>query len=215
LLAATRIQDVNPVNADELSRGEIEGRRQIRAIQELLKFALPESNLKLEALPSRIGLRESRHIRCAYQLTGDDVLHGRHFEDTIAHGSYRVDIHHQEKPGITLRYLDGSETYTAPGEPSTNGRWRAPLKTDPTYYSIPYRSLCPVTPLTNLIVAGRMLDADSVAHGGVRVMVNLNQVGEAVGEAAVLALNTSGGFPAVSIPQLRHILIAGGAALQD
>ena len=30
----------------------------------------------------------------AYRLTGDDVLWGRRFDDAIANGSYRMDIHH-------------------------------------------------------------------------------------------------------------------------
>lgn len=213
MLAATRIQGINPADADDLTFGEIEGRRQIRAIMDILRAAAPDAHISLEALPSRLGLRESRHIRSPYQLTGDDVLAGRGFHDAIAQGSYRVDIHHQEKPGITLRYLDGTEEYCRPGFPNERGRWRPESPVNPTFYQIPYRSLLPLNGPVNVIVAGRMLDVDPVAHAAVRVMVNMNQTGEAAGVAATLALDTPGGFPAVAVSALRATLAKGGSAL--
>ncbi|MEI6034920.1 MAG: FAD-dependent oxidoreductase [Verrucomicrobiae bacterium] len=212
MMAATRIYGINPAEADDLTSGEIEGRRQVRAIQDIIRQHLPGSKLCLEALPSHLGLRESRHVRAAYQLSGDEILSGRRFDDAIAQGSYRVDIHHQEKPGITLRYLDGTETYDVPGEPRISGRWREPTPDSPTFYQIPYRALLPQGGFENLIVAGRMLDMDPVAHAAVRVMVNLNQVGEAAGVACVLALETDSGLPSVDPLTLRGRLETGGSA---
>ncbi|MET0263678.1 MAG: FAD-dependent oxidoreductase [Rariglobus sp.] len=213
MLAATRIHGINPANADDLTHGEIEGRRQVRAITDILRAHSPGCRLSLEALPSRLGLRESRHIRSPYQLSGDDVLSGRAFDDTIAQGSYRVDVHHQDKPGITLRYLDGREEYHRPGFPSENSRWRPETATNPTYYQIPYRTLLPLAGPDNVIVAGRMLNVDPIAHAAVRVMVNMNQTGEAAGVAAVLALETNQPLRALDVATLRARLTAGGSAL--
>ena len=213
MLAATRIHGINPANADDLTNGEIEGRRQVRAIADILRAHAPGCRLSLEALPSRLGLRESRHIRSPYQLTGDDVLSGRAFADTIAQGSYRVDVHHQDKPGITLRYLDGREEYHRPGFPSENGRWRPETAVNPTYYQVPYRSLLPLAGPDNVIVAGRMLDVDPTAHAAVRVMVNMNQTGEAAGVAAVLSLETNQPLRDLNVATLRAKLTAGGSAL--
>lgn len=215
MLAGTRIYNLDPTNATDLTRGEIEGRRQILAIHDLLRSSSPNAKIAIEALPSSLGLRESRHIDCLYQTTGDDILFGKTFSDTIAHGSYRVDIHHHDKPGITLRYLDGTETYNVPGCPQVKGRWRPESTTDsPTYYSIPWRSLVPKSGPGNLAVAGRMLDADPVANGAIRVMVNLNQTGEAAGVAAALALDSSlPRFADVPANRLRQALCKGGSAL--
>ena len=213
MLAATRIHGINPANADDLTHGEIEGRRQVRAITDILRAHAPGCRLSLEALPSRLGLRESRHIRSPYQLTGDDVLSGRTFDDAIAQGSYRVDVHHQDKPGITLRYLDGREEYHRPGFPSENTRWRPETAVNPTYYQIPYRTLLPLAGPANVIVAGRMLDVDPIAHAAVRVMVNMNQTGEAAGVAAVLALETNTPLRSLNVATLRAKLTAGGSAL--
>ncbi|MFZ4778669.1 MAG: FAD-dependent oxidoreductase, partial [Terrimicrobiaceae bacterium] len=108
--------------------------------------------------------------------------------DGIANGSYRVDIHHDDKPGITFRYLDGRESYVRPGFPPEEGRWRPAGGVNPTFYQIPYRSLLPLGKHANLLVAGRFIDADEQAHAAIRVMVNMNQTGEAAGTAAFLAL---------------------------
>lgn len=213
MLAATRIHGINPANADDLTYGEIEGRRQVRAIADILRAHAPGCRLSLEALPSRLGLRESRHIRSPYQLTGDDVLSGRAFDDTIAQGSYRVDVHHQDKPGITLRYLDGTEEFHQPGVASTRSRWRPETATNPTYYQIPYRTLLPLNGPDNVIVAGRMLNVDPIAHAAVRVMVNMNQTGEAAGVAAFLALQTNQPLASLDVSALRAQLNAGGSAL--
>lgn len=213
MLAGTRVYGVNPSESDELTAGEIEGRRQVRAIMDLLRKYRPDVTLSLEALPSRLGLRESRHVRCQHQLSGDDVLWGRRFSDAVAFGSYRVDIHHQDKPGVTLRYLNGTEEYASPGKPRVSGRWRPENHKDPTHYEIPFRSLLPVGPYENLVVAGRMIDADPVAHGAIRVMVNMNQTGEAAGVACALAARSDKPVTQVTSTELRIELQSGGSVI--
>ncbi|HNX05933.1 MAG TPA: FAD-dependent oxidoreductase, partial [Opitutales bacterium] len=114
MLAATRVLGANAADADSLTTAEIEGRRQVRALLDIFRKVCPENRLALQALPSRIGVRESRHVRCRYQLRGEELLQGRRFPDAIANGSYRVDIHHQDKPGNTFLFLDGREVYERP-----------------------------------------------------------------------------------------------------
>lgn len=210
MLAGTRVyQDCS--SAEGLAQAEMEGRRQIRAIQDLLGKYLPGHRPTLQALPARIGIRETRHVRCRHSLTGDEVLTGRRFPDAIANGSYRVDIHHDDKPGLTFRYLDGREAYLQPGFPAVEGRWRPEAAENPTFYQIPYRSLIPQGPYDNLLVAGRFIDADEQAHAAIRVMVNLNQTGEAAGVAAFLALKNGGSTREVAADELRKELAKGGS----
>lgn len=172
---------------------------------DIFKEASPESKLALSALPSRIGLRESRHIRCGYQLTGDDIRHGRRFPDAIANGSYPSNTHHQDKPGITLRYLDGTEIYNHPSRASVRGRLREGTAENPTYYQIPFRSMLPgIHP--NLLIARRMIDAEPPAHVAIRVMVNMNQTSEAAGVAAYLAMNGDGDVRKLEVDKLRSTL---------
>jgi hypothetical protein len=212
MLASTRVhQDCS--TAEGFARAEIEGRRQVRAIQDIVRRHAPGARLSLQTLPARIGIRETRHVRCLHRLTGEEVLHGVSFPDAIANGSYRVDIHHRDKPGITFRYLDGRETYVRPGYAEVNSRWRPESAENPTFYQIPYRSLVPDGPFGNVLAAGRFIDADEQAHAAIRVMVNMNQTGEAAGTAAFLALKHGIESREVDPAELRGILAEGGSLM--
>jgi hypothetical protein len=212
MLAGTRVYGVDCSNAEQLTKAEMEGRRQVRAFMDMVRKYKPESKVALQALPSQIGIRETRHVKCQYQLKGDDVLYGKRFKDAIANGSYRVDIHHQDKPGLTFKYLDGTQSYNRPGYSPVKGRWREEMQTNPTFYQIPFRSLIPGR-YGNLIAAGRMLDADLVAFSAVRVMVNMNQTGEAAGTAAYLALDSSTPIPELDAAKVRKMLAVRGSII--
>ena len=212
MLAGTRVYGVDCSDAEQLTKAEMEGRRQVRAFMDMIRKYVPGSNVVLQALPSQIGIRETRHVKCQYQIKGEDILNGKRFEDAIANGSYRVDIHHQEKPGLTFRYLDGTQSYSRPGYPPVKGWWREKTKINPTFYQIPFRSLVPGG-YGNLITAGRMLDADLVAFSALRVMVNMNQTGEAAGTAAYLALETNTPIPKLNVTKIRKILAEKGSVI--
>lgn len=212
LVFGTRVHGIDCSSAEDLTRAEMEGRAQVEKIMDGIRHAYPQSGVTLSALPSRIGVRETRHARCLHTLTEQEVLHGVRFEDAIANGTYRVDVHHQGSGGLTFRYLDGREHVISGDQQHTHGRWRPEQAEDPTFYQVPYRSLVPVG-FENLLVAGRCLDADKGAFGAVRVQVNCNQMGEAAGAAAALARKTGAGFPAVDSGALRQSLEEGGAAV--
>lgn len=213
MLAGTRVYKADCAVADDLTKAEIEGRRQIRAIMDMLrKYGKKENLPGLVALPSYIGIRETRHIKCLYQISDEDAMYGKHFDDAIANGSYRLDIHHQDKPGLTFRYLDGSEVYVRPGFADQKGRWRKEMDVDPTFYQIPLRSIIPEKH-DNLMVAGRMLDAAIIAYSGIRVMVNMNQVGEAAGVTSYLALQQQKRIRDVSSNEVRNELRKGGSII--
>lgn len=186
--AMSRVQKCNPADADDLTAGEIEGRRQVTAIVRAAnrEFFTNEAEVRVAAMAPCMGLRESRHARCLYTLTEADVLYGREFDDAVAYGSYRVDIHHDE--GITFKYLDGHTSEMVADRQTgaidwKSGRWRPEGEACATFYQIPYRSMIPRGSV-NVLCAGRMLDCDKGAYGAVRVMVNCNQMGEAAGVAA-------------------------------
>ncbi len=214
LVAGTRAPGADCSDADSLTQAEIETRRQIRAIMDWIRARGGDfADATLAALPASIGIRETRHCRCLHTVTEEEVLNGTRFDDAIANGSYRVDVHHSDKPGLTFRYLDGREVYVVPGAQSVIGRWRDEKPgDDPTFYQIPYRSLVP-RGAPNVLVAGRLMDADRGAYGAVRVMVNCNQTGEAAGAAASLSI--SGGIDVADVDtgELRSRLADGGSVI--
>ena len=190
MLAGTRVFGADCSDADELTRAELEGRRQVRAVCDLLReHFLGGKGVPLLTLPTKIGIRETRHARCLHQLTVEQVLKGERFPDAIANGSYRVDVHSARGAGVKFRDLK-----------------------DTTFYRVPYRSLVPQGS-RNLLVAGRCLDADEGAFGAVRVMVNCNQMGQAAGVAAWLALDGGVDVAKVDAAKLRATLKQQGAAV--
>ena len=210
--ADMHVFNVDTSQGDQLTRSEIEGRRKIRGMMDLIrKYGPSHSRIGLADLAATIGARETSRIHAQYQLTGDDVLHGRDFDDAIAFGSYRVDIHHSTGPGITFRYLDGTEVVVPRrGAKKQVGRWREPREHNPTFYQVPYRCLVQEK-YPNLLMSGRMIDADKTAFSAIRVMVNMNQTGEAAGVAAYIALNSSRTVQEVDIKRLQIELEKGGS----
>jgi len=190
MLAGTRVFGANCADADQLTRAEIEGRRQVSVICDLLReHFMDGKGVPLAWLPAKIGIRETRHARCVHTLTEAELLSGKRFPDAIGNGTYPVDIHSAGGEGVTFRHLK-----------------------DKPYYQIPYASLVPKK-ARNVLVAGRGIDADEGAFGAVRVMVNCNQMGQAAGAAAWLALDSSKDVDKVDVDKLRATLKKQGAVV--
>ncbi len=150
-------------NADQLTAAEIEGRRQIRAYMDLArKYGGADNKPCLVDIASTIGVRETRSFTANYTLTEADVVRCRRFPDAIANGTYHIDVHDPETGEFKFKEPEGD------------------------FYQIPLATMVS-DKASNLVLAGRMISADRSAFGGIRVMVNLNQVGEAAGVTASLA----------------------------
>lgn len=75
---------INGVEPDDLSRGEIEGRKQALAAFEFLRTVPGFEKSYIVDLPPQLGIRETRRIKGGYQLSGEDVLGCASFEDPLA-----------------------------------------------------------------------------------------------------------------------------------
>jgi hypothetical protein len=213
MVAGTRVSAANCADADELTAAEIEGRRQIRRMTDLYRTRFRGGEqVTLAAIPSHIGVRETRHAECLHRLTESELLTGTRFDDAVANGTYRVDVHHSDKPGLTFRYLNGEEVYVTEDGTSVRSRWRPQQPEDPTFYQIPYRSLLP-RGASNVLACGRLIDADRGAYGAIRVMVNCNQTGQAAGVAAALAVRANRSVADIDVKQLRQTLKDQGAVI--
>lgn len=179
----TRVHGIDGTNPDDLSRAEIEARRQAVQIVRFLRSHCPGlENVRLLSTGTQVGIRETRHIVGEYVLTGDDVLQGRRFPDAIARCAYPVDIH---DPTGTRGRLEG----LARGN----------------FYDIPYRCLVPKN-VDNLLVAGRPLSADHEAAGSARVIPPCYATGQAAGTAAALVLKAGVSPREIDVEKLRRTL---------
>lgn len=203
-------------NPEQLTLAEIEGRRQNRAMLDLLaKYNERGDRAVLISQASTVAARETRQIQCLYQLTGEDLMNGRRFNDAIANGSYPSDIHHEEgKMGATYRYLDGVEEFERYGFPVEKSRWFEEGKPYNKYWQIPLRCMIPASnKYGNVILCGRAIDADPCAFGAIRVMINLNQTGEAAGVAAALCTDNGIAISQLNVDDLRNKLAQGGSII--
>ena len=110
----TRVVKLDATRSDDLTLAEETGRRQVREMLAFLRRDVPGfAEAHLSALPTQIGIRESRRVLGDYVLTVEDVLAARKFEDGIARGCYprghpqpRGDRHGDPAPpaGRSLRH---------------------------------------------------------------------------------------------------------------
>jgi len=168
----TRILGIDATRSEDLTRAEIEGRRQVLQAVEFYRRYVPGfESCYLLAMPSQIGLRESRRIVGEYVLTADDVLSARHFPDAVARHHYYIDVHSPDGEG-----LEGRSHQTL----------RPPVG---THYEVPYRCLIP-REREQILVAGRCISATREALGSSRTTCCCVQLGEAAGLAAAWAVRS-------------------------
>lgn len=161
----SRVQGLDGTNVRDLTRAEIEGRRQAFELLDFFREYIPGfRNATLIDTAVQIGVRETRRIVGEYTLTADDLSSGRSFEDVIALYGYPIDIH---SPDTVTTEFDG-KFHTA------------------NIYQLPYRILVPKS-IDGLLVAGRCVSATHEALGAIRVMPCAFALGQAAGAAAALA----------------------------
>jgi hypothetical protein len=188
----TRVTDVDPLDPDDLTRAEVEARRQAMELMAFFKRDVPGfADARIAATGTQIGIRESRRIVGAYTLTAADVLEGRTFPDAVARSAYPIDIHNPSGAGTTTHRLAAGASY-----------------------EIPYRCLVPQS-VEDLLVAGRCISTTHEALASVRLTPTVMTLGQAAGTAAALSLDA----PAVRMrdvapERLRAALVADGVDLR-
>jgi len=167
----------DPTNVWDLTRAEIEGRKQVNMALTALRSYLPGfENAKLRNFGMTLGTRDSRKIVGEYILTGEDVQNQARFEDSI---------------GIFPEFIDGYGLLVLP----TTGR----------YFQVPYRLLLPQG-VENLLVAGRCVSGDMIAHAATRSMMCCTVTGQGAGAAAAAAVLHRTSPRNLEIKQIREIL---------
>jgi len=184
----TRIVMKDATDAEQLTQAELEVREQCWEMFNFLKkYVSGFENAYFQVSAPQIGVRESRRIAGRYVLTGEDVLQGRKFDDSICYCAYNIDIHNPSGTGTVL-------------EPLAEG----------DYYGIPYRCLLPLK-VDNLLVAGRPISSTHEAHSSLRIMPTCTAMGQAAGTAAAMAVK-EGVWPyQIDAQKLRDRLKTDGA----
>src|SRR5438445_3216943 len=112
---------INGLEPGDLTRGDIDGRRQAIQAFEFLRTVPGFEKSYIVDLPPQLGIRETRRVVGGYMLSGDDVLGCSAFEDSIGVNGWPMEVH-----------VAGDVIFKFPPIPESRG-----------YNELPYRMLVP------------------------------------------------------------------------
>jgi len=172
------LDGIDGTDPASLTRGEMEGRRQVmHAIEALRRFMPGCSAARLRNFGMTIGIRDTRKIDAAYKLSENDVRNEARFGDSI---------------GIYPEFSDGYGVLILP----TTGR----------YLQIPYRSMIPKG-VGGMLVTGRAIGGDRIAHAATRNMSCCTVAGQGAGVASAIAVRNGTDVQSVSVTNVQQELL--------
>lgn len=177
---STRHLGIDGSDVFDLTRSEIEGHLQIPKLVETLKKYVPGfENCYITHIYPSMGIRETRRFAGICELTEDKIMVGDVPTDTVALGSYIIDIHEGNGAGTIVKRIKP--------------------------YGIPYG--CTVSKdIDNLMFSGRCASLDAVVMSSARVMPTCMAIGEAAGVGAALAVKHNIIPAQVDVNEVRDIL---------
>jgi ribulose 1,5-bisphosphate synthetase/thiazole synthase len=181
-LNLVHLPEIDGTDPSDLTLGEMRGRREaIYALEALRGFMPGCEQAKLRNFGMTLGIRDTRKIDALYNLTANDVREQGRFDDAI---------------GIFPEFIDGYGTLILP----TTGR----------YWQVPYRALVPKD-VRNLLVAGRCIGGDKMAHASARNMMCCAVSGQGAGVAAAVSIQRDEALDQLHIAAVHQELARQGA----
>ena len=175
------LDGIDGTDPDDLTRGEIEGRRQAMLAIEALRRYMPGcETARLRNFGMTLGVRDTRKIDARYNMTEDDVRNEARFDDSI---------------GIYPEFIDGYGILVLP----TTGR----------YFQLPARNVVPKR-VRNLLVAGRSSGGDRISHAATRNMSCCAVLGQGAGIMAAQSLHQNCDVDEVDIEAVQTELARQG-----
>jgi len=189
-LMANHEYGVSAMDAAAISQATAQARSEVHSLVDALRaLGPPWSGIRVVATAEQIGVREGRRIHGMYTVDQEDLREGARHADAICRVNFGVDVHATDP------------TQTRAIEPS-------PLRSRP--YDIPLRALI-ARDVDGLLLAGRCISGDFLAHSSYRVSGDAAQTGQAAGVAAALAARADVSPGGVPWPQVQGAL----ASLND
>jgi hypothetical protein len=166
ILMANHEYRVRGTNAGDVTAATLRARDELHnLIDGLRSLGGVWKNIRIVATAEQIGVREGRRIAGLYEITADDLREGRKHPDAVCQATFAVDVH----------ALDPKKE---------KGIEKAGFRAKP--YDIPLRALI-AKDVRGLMMAGRCISGDFLAHSSYRVTGNAAAMGEAAGSVAAAA----------------------------
>ena len=200
VMNAGHIYGADCLTPEGLTRATMAGRKMAEEYLNFYRRYVPGfENAYMTNTCSYLGLRETRRIRGRYVTTFADKAAYRKFDDAVMRfdGGAVTDVH--ASSADKKAYDNYYKLFTAARSTVREDDWA----------ELPYRSLLPAK-TKNLLMAGRCLSADREVQGQLRIMGYCFMMGQAVGEAAALAVQ-GGVMPCgVNVKELQSRLKESG-----
>lgn len=178
---------VSALSAQQITDATMRARAEVnRIVSGLRSLGGPWTGLRLVATAEQIGVREGRRIRGLYEVNTEDLINGARHDDAVCRVAFPVDVHSTR--------ADGGKTYS-------NEKVRA------RPYDIPLRALI-ARDVDGLMMAGRCISGDFIAHSSYRVTGNAVAMGQAAGVTAALAARSGRRPQDVPFEQVKKALDA-------
>ncbi|MGH9578664.1 MAG: FAD-dependent oxidoreductase, partial [Terriglobales bacterium] len=181
---------VSGIDLEQMSYGEVEGRRQCKEVFEFIRSSAPgfERSYIVEIAP-QLGIRETRRVAGEYALDEADILRCADFDDAIGVQGWPIEQH---------------------AEGRVDWRWQEPGSRG--YNQLPYRMIVPQG-ADNLFVIGRCASMTHNGQSAARVSGPCFVMGQAAGVAAHLALSARCAPKAIDAGALQRRLKSDGVNL--
>jgi hypothetical protein len=187
LLMANHEYGISATDAAQVTEATFRARGEVhRIVRALRKLGGPWDGVQIVATPEQIGIRDGRRIKGRYFMTKEDLITGARQADAVARATFPVDIH-----AITAEDNKKAAYHTAG------------VRTQP--YDIPLRALI-ARDVDGLMMAGRCISGDFIAHASYRVTGNAVAMGEAAGATAALAASRATPPHDISWSEVRSLL---------
>tara|TARA_B100000315_G_scaffold244732_1_gene269794 strand:- start:2264 stop:3682 length:1419 start_codon:yes stop_codon:yes gene_type:complete len=176
-LNSARVYDIDGTDMWDITRGDIESRRQNKRLFAFVKGRIPGcQDAYLISSSTNLGVRETRRIRGEHLLTGDELTGGRT---------------HATSVGRVWRYLfEGYKGHTADGrEGAPESREHNGAEGSLRWFEVPYGVLVPKA-VDGLTVGGRIISQTHEADQWTRAQYACMVTGQAAGTAAALSAIT-------------------------
>lgn len=191
---AVKVSDLNALKADELTKAEVEGRKQAFEYEKFFRERVPGyEDSKIIGLSHQIGVRETRRVYGLHRLTKEECLAGEIPGSSVLLCGAPIEDHRKGK-------LGQDETY-----------WEYIPGTG--IYGVPYGTIVPAGSKLTWVV-GRCFSATHDAHASCRSMAQTMSMGQAAGLAAIQSLNTDCDAKDIDVEKLRNELVDFGQILE-
>ena len=190
-LMANHEYGASALDADSITAATTRARAEVnRLVNALRGLGGVWARLRLVSTPAQIGVREGRRVHGLHTVTEDELLAGARHEDAVCRVNFGIDVH---------------STNRAHGGDFDPANRRRSLP-----YDIPLRALI-AKDVDGLLLAGRCISGDFIAHSSYRITGAAVALGQAAGVAAALAALGSRSPRDVPWPEVRAALERLGA----